>query len=348
LLEVPTVPEIDWSDPDVASEAGEAGGFPKEREQQRLETQRAGSADPKESEPLEGEDDQYDDPTMQTRAGEEYLVHGVGVFEYASAGGMQSQVYMCPTAACTATKMWQGECPTFISAVAVRTPAHTLILRGGAMYLDGQRQQKGDLSGNVVYQGEDLTVSATAALLAPHELPWAATSAALTEPHAPAPLDASQEQPRVAHNLRRRCRHISGEEKLRSSHLCRTVGWRLRTEEITIDVGVVGPYELGWLNERVSNRTFLVNVSAGGGPLRGFINGAKTSSTYFNVPDSDVIFPADQKEEMDAQCGAGQALRLLNASGVLASDIRHFRERPVDVHSVGYAVNGPYAQMRHS
>merc|ERR1712021_183774 len=141
---------------------------------------------------------------------------------------------------------------------------------------------------------------------------------------------------------------MSGEESsMRSSHICGNVGWRLRTEEISIDVGVVGPYEQGWLKEDVSDRTFLLNVSGvkSGASLRGLINGAKTSPTYFNVPDSDVIFPADQKDEMDAQCGAGQALRLLNATGVSSSDIRRFREPPTvsrvrlgDVHSVSDAV----------
>jgi len=82
--------------------------------------------------------------------------------------------------------------------------------------------------------------------------------------------------------------------------------------------------------------------------LRGLINGAKPSPIYFNVPDSEVLFPADQKQEMDAQCGAGQALRLLNATGVSASDIRRFREPPTvyrarlgDVHSVSDAVSDP-------
>ena len=62
---------------------------------------------------------------------------------------------------------------------------------------------------------------------------------------------------------------------------------------------------------------------------------------YFNVPDGEVLFPADQKQEMDAQCGPGQALRMLNAAGASASDIRRFREPPAvfrarleDVHSV--------------
>jgi hypothetical protein len=117
------------------------------------------------------------------------------------------------------------------------------------------------------------------------------------------------------------------------------VGWHLRTDKLSIDVGVVGPYEQGWLKEGVSDRTFLLNVSAvrGGASLRGLINGAKTSTTYFNVPDSEVLFPAEQKEEMDAQCGAGQALKLLSATGVSVSDIPRFREPPtVDVQRLDY------------
>ena len=38
---------------------------------------------------------------------------------------------------------------SFISAVAVRTPEHTLILRGGAMHLDGRKQTP---TGSVVFE----------------------------------------------------------------------------------------------------------------------------------------------------------------------------------------------------
>ena len=312
--------DIDGSDSETANDALGAGAFPKD-----LEVQRANTSDS----PPEGDSDEYDDPIIQTLEGEDYFMHGVGVFEYASAGGIESQVYLCPFAACTAVMMRQGECPTFIGAVAVRTHDHTITMRGSAMHLDGHRQKPLDgMVGSIVYQGEDLTVTATAALS--------------TELHALTPVDPSREQPRIAHELRRSCNRIHGEE---SSHTCGRVGWRLRTEEISIDVGVVGPYEQGWLNEGVSDRTFLLNVTGvkDGASLRGLINGAKTSPTYFNVLESDVIFPAYQKEEMDAQCGAGQALRLLKATGALSGDIRRFREPP----AVSYAVSDPYAQMRH-
>ena len=305
-------PDIDWSDGDTGDAALGAGGFPKgQQEASNRQGQRANTA----ADAAEGGGDEFDDPTIQTLEGDDFFLHGVGVFEYASAGGIASQVYLCPSGACTAAMMRRGECPTFISAVAVRTPEHTIIMRGSAMHLDGRKQKP---TGSVVFEGDDLTVTASADLS--------------PEPHALTPVDANREPPRVAHELRRSCNHMSGQES--SSHICGKVGWHLRTDKLSIDVGVVGPYEQGWLKEGVSDRTFLLNVSAvrGGASLRGLINGAKTSTTYFNVPDSEVLFPAEQKEEMDAQCGAWQALKLLSATGVSVSDIPRFREPPtVDV-----------------
>ena len=101
-------------------------------------------------------------------------------------------------------------------------------------------------------------------------------------------------------------------------------------DDLSIDVGVVGPYEKGWLNEGVSDRTFLLNVSAvkSEASLRGLINGAKVSSVFFNVPADGVIFPAYLKANMDAQCGASKAARLLNATGALPSDMLRLRESP--------------------
>jgi len=334
-------PDIDWSDEDTGDAALGAGGFPKGQQQQQASNgQRANTAARAVAEaPREGGGgDEFDDPTIQTLEGDDFFLHGVGVFEYASVGSVASQVYLCPSGACTAAMMRRGECPTFISGVAVRTAEHTVIMRGSAMHLDGTKLTP---TGSLVYQGDGLTVTASAALS--------------PEPHALTPVDASREPPRLAHELRRSCKHMSGGEES-SSHICGKVGWRLRTGELSIDVGVVGPYEQGWLKEGVSDRTFLLNVSAvkggeraiGETMLRGFINGAAPSEVYFNVPDGDVLFPADQKKEMDAQCGAGQALRLLNAAGASTSDIRRFREPPTvyrarleDVHSVSDAVSDP-------
>ena len=336
-----SAPDIDWSDEDTGDAALGAGGFPKGQQQQQASNgQRANTAARAVAEaPREGGGgDEFDDPTIQTLEGDDFFLHGVGVFEYASVGSVASQVYLCPSGACTAAMMRRGECPTFISGVAVRTAEHTVIMRGSAMHLDGTKLTP---TGSLVYQGDGLTVTASAALS--------------PEPHALTPVDASREPPRLAHELRRSCKHMSGGEES-SSHICGKVGWRLRTEELSIDVGVVGPYEQGWLKEGVSDRTFLLNVSAvkggeraiGEAMLRGFVNGAAPSEVYFNVPDGDVLFPADQKKEMDAQCGAGQALRLLNAAGASASDIRRFREPPTvyrarleDVHSVSDAVSDP-------
>ena len=97
---------------------------------------------------------------------------------------------------------------------------------------------------------------------------------------------------------------------------------------LSLDVGILGPYEKGWLKERVSDRTFRLNVSAvrEDASLRGLINGAQVSPLFFNVAPSSVIFPAYLKADMDAQCGAASAVRLVNAEGAQTSDILRMRK----------------------
>merc|ERR1719424_1139370 len=96
------------------------------------------SPSPSPSPPAESET--FDDPHISTLSGERYFMHGVGVFEYASSGEVTSQVYMCPFAPCTEPMMGRGECLTFISAVAIRTAEHIVILRGSSLNLDGHDQ----------------------------------------------------------------------------------------------------------------------------------------------------------------------------------------------------------------
>ena len=58
---------------------------------------------------------------VRTLSGNQFFMHGVGVFDYASIPNViTTQVYMCPFAPCTADMMEMGECLTFIQAVAVK------------------------------------------------------------------------------------------------------------------------------------------------------------------------------------------------------------------------------------
>ena len=66
-------------------------------------------------------------------------MHGTGVYDYASSGDVESQVYLCPFAPCTEKMMAKGECLTFIQAVAVKTPKHNLVFRSDSLYVDGAR-----------------------------------------------------------------------------------------------------------------------------------------------------------------------------------------------------------------
>ena len=58
---------------------------------------------------------------------------------------------------------------------------------------------------------------------------------------------------------------------------CTNNEWTLSTPQMTIDVGVIGPFEEGYLREKVSDRTFNLNVLnvADKDALQGIINGDK-------------------------------------------------------------------------
>ena len=58
---------------------------------------------------------------------------------------------------------------------------------------------------------------------------------------------------------------------------CTNNEWTLSTPQMTIDVGVIGPFEEGYLREKVSDRTFNLNVLnvADKDALQGVINGDK-------------------------------------------------------------------------
>ena len=254
------------------------------------------------------EANEYDDPHVKTLSGERFLMHGIGAFNYATGPGLQAQVFMCPFAPCNADMMQQGECPTYVQAVAIKTPSHKVVLRGSELLVDG-RDMQGHIgpAGSTIALGKELTVSATG-------------SAA-----------ASSKRPRVNHNDVAEC----GRPQVanRSDHDCSTVQWSLRAASMTINVDVVGPFEEGFLNEQVGNRTFNIELHNVKSPaaVRGVVNGdrngffeqaplyqyfkgtlqphsAATEITAANVPDSKSIFPPKMLAHMKQKCGPSKPL----------------------------------------
>ena len=232
-------------------------------------------------------------------------MHGVGVFEYASSGEVVSQVYMCPFAPCTEPMMGRGECLTFISAVAIRTAEHTVILRGSSLNLDGL-DQKGIADG-VVHHSKAFVVKAKG--------------------------DSQAPAPRVNHKVLRNCHQVGQTDAQWLWHNCTKQGWSVTTNELTIDMGVIGPYEEGWLKEGVSDRTFNLEVTGvkNGKNVRGLINGDHNGYfraagdewkdpsikvpqvTASNVAPADVIFPERLKAHMDQQCGVGKHMQMVDS-----------------------------------
>jgi hypothetical protein len=88
----------------------------------------------------------FDDPHVRTLGGQQYFLHGIGVFEYASIEDrIRTQVYMCPTADCTKEQMQKGDCLTFIQAVAIQIDSslteagsggHLIVMRNSSVKID--------------------------------------------------------------------------------------------------------------------------------------------------------------------------------------------------------------------
>merc|ERR1719163_891250 len=72
-------------------------------------------------------------------------------------------------------------------------------------------------------------------------------------------------------------------------HDCTRNEWTLATPGLTLDVGVIGPFEKGFLREKAGNRTFNLNVRdfEDGGGLKGFVNGDKNGLFKLDPKYSD-------------------------------------------------------------
>ena len=115
---------------------------------------------------------------------------------------------------------------------------------------------------------------------------------------------------------------------------CTRNEWKITTPEMAIEIGVIGPFEEGYLKEAVGDRTFNLDVSGvkNMNALQGIINGDKNGLfkvdpelnpepnadsgslvplgphgnvqevTAANVKDADVLFPKEAMKILDAMC----------------------------------------------
>jgi hypothetical protein len=122
---------------------------------------------------------------------------------------------------------------------------------------------------------------------------------------------------------------------------CTRNEWTLTTPEMVMNIGVIGPFEEGYLREAAGDRTFNLDVQAirNQDALKGVINGDKNGLfvldpelnpepsaitptlvplgphgnvqevTAANVAPEDSLFPSAAMARMDAACGAQQSLR---------------------------------------
>jgi len=122
---------------------------------------------------------------------------------------------------------------------------------------------------------------------------------------------------------------------------CTTVEWTVATPDLSLEIGVVGPFEEGFLNEDIGGRTFNIAVSRvkSGNAIQGIINGDRNGffrpaykpspwnpgalvpmpETHGNarevtadtVADKAVLFSPGHMAKLDAACGPSQALEAL-------------------------------------
>jgi hypothetical protein len=266
----------------------------------------------------------YDDPHVQTLSGKSFFMHGVGTYEYASLGGVQSQVYMCPFAPCTKEMMRAGECFTYIMGLAVKTNKHKIVLMGSSVTVDGKEMTMGSWEGGM------------------SDIPFAIMPVGM---HPPSSITK-----RTNHEDLRGCLPDSSTDAW-LWHNCTKAGWDIVTSELSLNVGVLGPFEKGWLKEEVGSRTFNLGVSQvrESSKVRGLINGdvngefRDAGDEYYRrggegdaqvtadpLPPGKSIFPPHLKVHMDKRCGAAEPLRLNRARGATRESMKLMRSRVHD------------------
>merc|ERR1719217_609194 len=214
---------------------------------------------------------------------------------------------MCPFAPCTENMMAKGECLTYIVAIGVRTTRHKIILRDDSVLIDGAELKGSSWEGGL------------------GDIPMRISPVGQRVRKA--------QVSRINHKDLRGCRPDGNTENW-LWHNCTKVGWDIVTPELTLNIGVLGPFEEGWLKEDVSSRTFNLGVSQTKNQeaVRGIINGdrngffspagaeyetGKNAAANVNplpqvtaqhVPEHKSIFPPAMKALMDAQCGKGTSM----------------------------------------
>jgi len=244
-------------------------------------------------------------------------MHGIGVFEYASTKDIQSQVYICPVATCH-----EGvECMSFITALVVKTKTHTLVASGDSVTVDGHAPQK------VWEHGMNHTLTS----LENGVFEGSITSVGKHDPGAKLMRVSPKEllKPKA-------CQPDHKSLKMNSWvwHYCSPSGWHISTPDLTLRVGVVGPYEEGYLREVNQDRSLNLAVTPGNdidlSKVKGIINGDRNryfedyelhatdkeilpdvvAVTSRNVADHKVLFPKELKKALDSQCGGAKAMHL--------------------------------------
>lgn len=279
----------------------------------------------------------YDDPHVETLSGKRYFMHGIGAFPYATTnnGYFRSQVYLCPFAPCTGEMAGNGECMTYIQAVGVQVKSegklHTIIFNGNSVLVDG------------VEKNNQSTVQLGSARL-----------------EATGNSQATSTRPRVDHEALADChRPEVADEGLPTDgeayRNCTKVEWQIISDQMTLDVGVVGPFEEGWIREDAGDRTFNIGVSQFDekiGNVMGIVNGdqngffkpapeykyKKTDQgslqpehpdaeevTGSNINPQYLFFPKELLEKLDAQCGSQMDLTLLSEEAVEREKIQRMR-----------------------
>jgi len=289
----------------------------------------------------EGTDAQiFDDPHVRTLSGNQFFLHGVGVFDYATIPGViKTQVYMCPFAPCTKEMMDTGDCLTFINAVAIRMENvenvhhHTVVLRNSSLLVDNNSSMMEERKGDVNFTLGGMVITASGKGRAT-ELPDRVDHDSLAACHQ-LPT-AGQVVPKSAETQLAAKRSIGGVWQD-----CTRNEWTMTTPDMAIQIGVIGPFEDGYLKEAVGDRTFNLDVSGVKDmfALEGIINGDKNGLfvvdpglnpepnaesgtlvpwgphgnvqevTAANVKGADVLFPKEAIEKLDAMCGKQQAMR---------------------------------------
>ena len=208
----------------------------------------------------------FDDPHVRTLSGNQFFLHGVGVFDYATIPGViKTQVYMCPFAECTSEMAGKGECLTFIQAVAVqingaKKEEHTIILRNNSVRVD--RDDRANQTNITFGSGTVLKASGSGGGAAHPNRNWGVLHPArvnhdtLATCHVLDSLTGAQVFPKEYTDALK-LRQAKG---MGAWQNCTRNEWTLHTPDVTIDIGVIGPFEEGYLREEVSDRTFNLAV----------------------------------------------------------------------------------------